>query len=303
MPGIRSALKAGLLLLGLAGASSPAIAQTKPAEAALQVAPTLWHIQGQQGEVYLLGSVHVLPPNIHWRSPAIARGLSRSDVYVFEVPQDQSAVTELTALVQEKGYLPQGESLRREIHPSAVTDYDAAVKSSGLPGEMVDHERPWLAGLQLMFAQISKLNFAADSGVDSVLTAEAAKDGKQLRYLETIADQFALLAPDDRKLELQEFESGLKDLRDVAGEIEPMVKAWGAGDQVKLDRLINGDLDEFPEARKLLLDDRNHRWVPQIEAMLKEKDVFFITVGAGHLTGPMGVPALLRKDGYKVEGP
>jgi uncharacterized protein YbaP (TraB family) len=37
--------------------------------------------------------------------------------------------------------------------------------------------------------------------------------------------------------------------------------------------------------------------------MLKEKHVFFITVGAGHLTGPTGVPALLRKDGFKVEGP
>jgi len=303
MPGIRSALKIGLLLLSLAGVSSPALAQAKPATAELQAAPTLWHIQGEQGEVYLLGSVHVLPPNIHWRTPAIARGLSRSDVYVFEVPQDQSAVAELTALVQEKGYLPQGESLRREIHPGSQTDYDAAIKASGLPGEIVDHERPWLAGLQLMFAQISKLNFATDSGVDSVLTAEAAQDGKQLRYLETIAEQFALLAPDDRKLEMQEFESGLKDLRDVAGEIEPMVKAWGAGDQAKLDKLINGDLDDFPEARKLLLDDRNHRWVPQIEAMLKEKHVFFITVGAGHLTGPRGVPALLRKDGYKVDGP
>jgi uncharacterized protein len=303
MPGIRNALKIGLLLLGLAGGSSAALAQAKPATAELQAAPTLWHIQGEQGEVYLLGSVHVLPPNIHWRTPAIARGLSRSDVYVFEVPQDQSAVAELSTLVQEKGYLPQGESLRREIHPGSLTDYDAAVKASGLPGEIVDHERPWLAGLQLMFAQISKMNFAADSGVDSVLTAEAAKDGKQLRYLETIAEQFALLAPDDRKLEMQEFESGLKDLRDVGGEIEPMVKAWGAGDQAKLDKLINGDLDDFPEARKLLLDDRNHRWVPQIEAMLKEKHVFFITVGAGHLTGPRGVPALLRKDGYKVEGP
>ena len=82
-----------------------------------------------------------------------------------------------------------------------------------------------------------------------------------------------------------------------------MVTAWANGDQAKLDELINGDLDQFPKARKLLLDDRNLRWVPQIEAMLKEKHVFFITVGAGHLTGPKGVPALLRKAGYQVSGP
>jgi hypothetical protein len=124
-----------------------------------------------------------------------------------------------------------------------------------------------------------------------------------MRYLETIAEQFALLAPDDPTLELQEFESGLKDLRDVAAGIEPMVKAWSVGDQAGLDKLINGDLDQFPEARKMLLDDRNRRWAPKIQAMLKEKHVFFITVGAGHLTGPVGLPALLRKAGYKVDGP
>ena len=40
-----------------------------------------------------------------------------------------------------------------------------------------------------------------------------------------------------------------------------------------------------------------------IKKLLKEKHVFFVTVGAGHLTGPRGVPALLRKAGYRVDGP
>jgi uncharacterized protein YbaP (TraB family) len=52
-----------------------------------------------------------------------------------------------------------------------------------------------------------------------------------------------------------------------------------------------------------LLDDRNQAWVPKITAMLREKHTFFITVGAGHLTGPKGVPALLRAAGYTVDGP
>jgi uncharacterized protein YbaP (TraB family) len=284
---------------------SPALpqAQLKPWIAALRPSPSLWHVKGEQGEVYLLGSVHVLPPDLDWRTPAISRAIIRSDVLVFEVPQDQASITELDALIQAKGYLPEGQSLRGLLHPAAQPDYDAAVKTSGLAPALVDRERPWLAGLQLMFAQIAKLKFSVGSGVDSVLMAEADKNHKEMRYLETIAEQFALLAPDDRKLEVQEFESGLKDLRDVAAGIEPMVKAWSAGDQAKLDRLINGDLDEFPEARKMLLDDRNRRWVPKIEAMLKEKHVFFVTVGAGHLTGPVGLPALLRKAGYKVDGP
>jgi uncharacterized protein YbaP (TraB family) len=167
----------------------------------------------------------------------------------------------------------------------------------------MDRQRPWLAGIQLLFSQMRKLRYAANSGVESVLLALAAKDSKPVRYLETIDEQFALLAPEDRKLELQEFEAGLKDLRDINVELEPMIKAWSNGDQAELDRLINGTLKDYPAARKELLDDRNANWVPKIQAMLKEKHVFFIAVGAGHLTGPKGVPALLRKAGYEVEGP
>ena len=265
--------------------------------------PSLWHVKSAQGEVYLLGAVHVLPSNVHWRTQPIERALSRSDVFVFEVPEDPKSIQELQDLIRAHGFLPPGQNLRDELDPKALPDYDAAVAASGLPAAGVDHERPWLAGIQLMFAQMEKLHYGVGNGVDSALMEDAARNRREMRYFETIAEQFALLAPDDPKLELQEFESGLKDLRDLAGDVQPMMKAWGEGDQARLDALINGDLDQFPEARKLLLDDRNKRWVPKIEAMLREKHVFFITVGAGHLTGAGGVPSLLRADGYKVDGP
>ena len=303
---MRNTVKVALLMLGLL-LGVPALAQQVQQQSSLPPGilafPSLWHIKGEQGEVYLLGSVHVLPPRVHWRSSPITRALSRSTVYVFEVPQDEAAMGELNGLIQAKGFLPPGETLRALLHPEALADYDAAVAASGLQPAMIERVRPWLAGLQLMFAQISKLKFAADNGVDAVLMADAAKHRKPMRYLETVAEQFAVLAPDDRVLELEEFESGLKDLRDMGREIEPMVRAWSTGNQAKLDELINGDLDGFPEARKQLLDDRNQRWVPKIEAMLKEKRVFFVTVGAGHLTGANGLPALLRRAGYRVDGP
>ena len=290
-------------LMLLAAGPDPVRAQVQPSLPVFMAYPSLWHIKSGQAEVYMLGAVHVLPSYVHWRTPQIVRALSRSDVFVFEVPEDAQSLAQLQAMIQAHGYLPPGETLRTKLHSEALADYDTAVTASGLPAAGVERERPWLAGIQLMFAQMKKLNYATSNGVDSTLMEEAAKNHKEMRYFETISEQFALLAPDDPKLELQEFESGLKDLRDLAGDVQPMMKAWGEGDQAKLDELINGDLDEFPDARKILLDDRNKRWVPQIEAMLKEKHVFFITVGAGHLTGSAGVPALLRADGYKVEGP
>ena len=286
------ALFAGFLLLVPVAATAQTIAR-----------PSLWHVQGRQGDVYLLGSVHILPPDVQWRSPPIQDAIARADVFAFEVPQDKKSQAQVQALIAAKGYLPPGQSLRPLLKKSAQADFDAVLASSGLAPSAVENTRPWLAGLQLLFAQIAKLKFAVENGVDSQLIAEAERAGKPLRYLETIEQQFALLAPDDRALEMEEFEAGLKDLKDIGGEIQPMVNAWSKGDQKTLDRLINGDLDRFPKARKALLDDRNKAWVPQIAAMLKEKQTVMVTVGAGHLTGPKGLPALLRKAGYKVVGP
>ena len=171
----------------------------------------------------------VRPPDVRWRTPAISRGLSRSDVFVFEVPEDAAAVAELHTLIQAQGFLSPDQSLRAQLHPASLPDYDSAVAASGLPLATLERERPWLAGIQLMFAQMAKLKYAAGNGVDSILMADAVRDHKQTRYFETIADQFALLAPADKNLEVQEFEASLKDLRDISAGIQPMIDAWSVG--------------------------------------------------------------------------
>lgn len=274
-----------------------------PVHADTIATPALWHVQGRGGDVYLLGSVHILPPDMQWRSPAIRAALKRTDIFVFEVPQDEKSIAQLQQMIAARGYLPPGQSLRALLRPALRPDYDAAVAASGLPPSAIETMRPWLAALQIMFAQIAKQNFSAENGVDSQLAGEAARTGKTVRYLETIEQQFALLAPDDRTLEMEEFEAGLKDLSDVVAGVQPMVVAWSKGDVEALDELINGELDKFPAARKALLDDRNRAWLPKVQAMLGEKRTFFIAVGAGHLTGAQGLPNLLRRAGYKVEGP
>lgn len=265
--------------------------------------PSVWHVRGPQSDVYLLGSVHILPPGVQWRSKDVEQAIARADTFVFEVPQDEKSIAQLQVMVAAKGMLPPGQTLRPLLSTRAQADFDAVLASSGLPLSSVERSRPWLAGLQLLFAQIAKHKFAVENGVDSQLAAHAIQTGKPLRYLETVEQQFALLAPQDRELEMEQFEAGLEDLKNIASQVQPMVDAWAAGDQKALDRLINGDLDRFPAARKALLDDRNRAWLPQIIAMLKEKGTFLVTVGAGHLTGPTGLPTLLRKAGHKVQGP
>ena len=282
-----------LLLLGTVAVAEPA----KIAD------PTVWHVKGPAGDVYLLGSVHLLPPEVNWLSPKVAAAITASDVFVFEVPLDAQSATSIQALVAEKGILPEGQTLRELLHPAYRKEYDTAVLASGINPSVLAHERPWLAGLQMMLAQVTRLKFDPSNGPDTVLTHQAEQSHKAVRYLETMEDQLAVLVPSDSELDRDEFEADLGELKDVQQDIQPVVDAWSAGDQKKLDELINGDLDKFPAMRKMLLDDRNARWLPQIEAMLTERHTFLITVGAGHLMGPKGIPALLRNAGYHVDGP
>jgi uncharacterized protein YbaP (TraB family) len=59
------------------------------------------------------------------------------------------------------------------------------------------------------------------------------------------------------------------------------------------------DLNMGAELR--LLDYRNLRWIPKIEAMIKSGVPTSIVVGTGHFCGTNSVIDLLQKKGYKIE--
>ena len=273
------------------------------AEPLVKAHPALWHVKGPLGEVYLLGSIHLLPKNIAWHTPAIKTAMAKANVFVFEVSTDEKAQGRIRELIAEMGMLPPGRSLRQMLPPPMREDYDAAIKSAGLPPDMVDHEKPWLVSLQLLVAEGTARHYSADAGVDHAVLLAAAKAHKPTRFFETVEQQLRLLAGSDDKLQIEEFAADLKNYRKDEDDLAPMIAAWSAGKADKLAALMNAELADQPDVKKALLTDRNQRWALQIETMLREKRVFFITVGAGHLAGPDGVPALLRAAGYKVEGP
>ena len=57
---------------------------------------------------------------------------------------------------------------------------------------------------------------------------------------------------------------------------------------------------DSPRYRRLLTE-RNTRWAGTIEEILAANDESMIIVGAGHLVGPDGLPALLEQRGFAVE--
>src|SRR3954467_5552370 len=87
------------LFLCSAQAPAPAVSQSpaasvqtpaipKPVAASVRAHPALWTVRGRKGTMYLLGSIHVLPPDLQWRTPQIDAALKAADVFVFEIPMD-----------------------------------------------------------------------------------------------------------------------------------------------------------------------------------------------------------------------
>jgi uncharacterized protein YbaP (TraB family) len=56
------------------------------------------------------------------------------------------------------------------------------------------------------------------------------------------------------------------------------------------------DLEELQHS---LIDDRNADWIPKLEKLF-EQDNVFVAVGAAHLQGPKGVIELLKQRGYEI---
>jgi uncharacterized protein len=266
--------------------------------------PVTWHIHTGHSEITLFGSVHMLPANMAWLTPELLRAVNHSDVFVFEVPTDDISRNTLNAMLDARGRLPAGQSLRAMLPPASQADFDSAIATEHLSASVTDREQPWLASLQLLLADTMNRKYYPDAGVDYVMMSWAVAHNRPVRYLETIDQQFAMLVPDQiNNDQLDEFETALKQVGQEEKDIDPLVQAWSDGDVAKMDDMIARDFDGHPDAKKRLLTDRNREWTAKIEKMAGEWRNFFIVVGAAHLTGPDSVPALLRKDGFQVDGP
>jgi uncharacterized protein YbaP (TraB family) len=291
---------AAFFILAFLAAFAPACAE---APQTVQAHPALWRVHGDHAAVYLLGSIHVLPPNVNWQTPEIKRAIKRADAFVFEIPLDAGTLNRVTALVGERGTLPPGQSLRKMLPPDSQADLDKVLAAVQLPATAVDNKRPWLVSFMLDAILLKRHMQQFTLGADNIIGEQAKKSGKQIRHLETVDQQLALLAPSDPTVELQSFEAELKSFETEDSDIAAITDAWERGDTAALDAVTAKEFAGHPEARAAFFTDRNRNWVKQIEAMLHERKTFFITVGAGHLTGKDSVPALLRADGYKVDGP
>ena len=289
-------------------------AKAKPAATksdGINATPAMWVVRGPKGTAYLLGSIHVLPKNVHWQTPEISAAMKRADTFVFEVPMDEESWAKAREDLQKDAYLPVELSLPSFFDQEMRDEYRQVMFHIHGDPDGIVYMRPWVAAQMLEGQAEGGANVKGllpTEGVDNKVYAAAKERGvKQFRALETDALQIRLLTDngniDEGLAALRlTFKKLLAENSDQTAQ-QRLFDAWYKGDTKAIAALGPDNPEMSPGQRKAMLEDRNRSWVPEIIAMLNEKHTYFITVGAAHLVGKIGVPNLLREKGFKVDGP
>jgi uncharacterized protein YbaP (TraB family) len=261
----------------------------------------VWALHGDHNTVYLAGSVHLLKATDSRLPAAFDLAYGGSKALVMELDISKADPLEAASWMMEHGMLKEGTTLRATIGEDRYRRVSAEAERLGVPMEAADMLQPWALGLQLLEMQYMQLGFDPQQGVEQQLQHRAQTDGKPISGLETMDEQLGVLQGMSYPDQARFLDMVVTQMRDVESETQSVVTAWRTGDAAKLAALLSDEYKSFPALYRLLVTERNKRWVPQIEKLLHGNQDYFVVVGALHLVGDGGLLDLMRRDGYKAE--
>ena len=290
---MRRAFLSLLLALALLGAGGPRA----------EAQPPLWVVRAPGVTIYLFGSVHLLPAGLDWRPPALDAALGEARELWFEVPITAESDNAAAADTERRGQLRSGVALSSLMPPEEVERLHRVADSLHLLPAALDRMQPWRAEVTLSLAADAQNGADSSNGVEEQIQAVAAATAKR-RAFETARQQVGFLAGAPLDAQLASLVYTLHEIEDDPDTYRRVVDEWMKADVAGLELDVLTPLRRAsPVVYDRLIVQRNRRWAKQIRSWLRHPGVVVAVVGAGHLIGPDGVPALLRADGVQVEGP
>jgi uncharacterized protein YbaP (TraB family) len=261
----------------------------------------VWAIRGAHNTVYLAGSVHLLRSRDAMLPAAFERAYKDADALVMEIDLDDLDPAASQGWMLEHGMIGEEKTLGDLIGKQRFERVEQEGNRLGLPVEALQQLEPWLAAMTLAQLQYMKLGFDPEQGVEKQLERKAQVDHKEITGLETLEEQLGLLANLPADDQAKFLDLTLEEMHEMEGETDTLLSAWRAGNAQKLASMLSDEYRVAPVLYRTLVADRNKRWMPQLEKLLKSDKDYLVVVGALHLVGTGGLLELTKARGYEAK--
>lgn len=261
----------------------------------------LWRVEHKGRSAWLYGTIHVGRAAWVFPGPTVLKALRQADSVGLELNLLDPA--QMKALAEGMRANPQAAPLPAELTTALAREHAQACNN---PAQM-KALRPEAQLMTVLMQNARRQGLDPAYGIDMSLAGVAQSLQKQVFALETPELQLrALLSDDPAKIE-RDVRTGLAQLDSgsLPQQLSQLTQAWASGDVAKLSRYAEWcNCMETPQERAdfvRLVEGRNPRMAREMAERLRTGTFPFVAVGALHMVGPKGLPALLQAEGFRVQ--
>jgi uncharacterized protein YbaP (TraB family) len=262
-------------------------------------AEPLWNNKSSGGDDFLLGTIHLGDASLSMLPQSVKDAINSVDVVIIEADIFSVTPEKQQELLLKYALLPEGNTLQQTLSEPVYKQAAQFFTENGMNIEQFSPFKPWMVALTMVQMSYAKSGLNGENGVDTQVQAYALEQGKKVIGLETFEEQinfFNVIMKQNPEITNDDLiVDTLKELTEFADLPKLMVSAWHKGDMAVFEKIYKDTLgtSKFDiAAEKILLSDRNKKWVTQLSPMLQKQKIL-VAVGTLHFAGPHGLPKIL----------
>lgn len=279
--------------------------------------PPLWRVVNGTHELWIFGTLSVIPKDVTWGSVIVERVIARADEMLLPLGVDAAARNPFryVSLFFRARKLTRNENGAplKDVLPADLYARYAAIRDRYGGPRSLEQERPAVVAARLYARAIDASGLAFGGKLESSIERLARDAHVQRTDTEVRADPGDLLDAAQelsRRAEIDCFTTVLASIENDLPGIAARARAWAVGDIDALRRFdypdIEGQCLAFAgtsEALRATLRRAEDAWLAAAQRALAANDTTFATLSVGELLRPDGPLARLREIGYEVREP
>ncbi|MDQ0456616.1 TraB/GumN family protein [Rhizobium paknamense] len=254
---------------------------------------------------WLLGTMHLTDPRVTAMPPAAREAFQAADTVVLESDEILDPKKAAFAILAKPEFstFTDGSTLTGLLSAEDVATIDAALKPKGLSVKGLNRMKPWLISAMLALPGC-EMSRKGQGGLflDMKLAVDAAKAGKEVLGVETLAEQFEAMNAVPIDVHLKSLVSVAKAKDQINDVMETMIDLYLNGQIGMITPTLRAAAPDGTEAtpfEQRMIVDRNKVMAQRGGPILDNGNVF-MAVGALHLPGKDGLIELLRQQGFTI---